>query len=49
MHNGDGIVRITTMSCDRQKGKAEEEVDEEDIEERFGGYWKEGRNKVSTT
>lgn len=48
-HNGDGIVRITTMSCDRQKGKAEEEVEGKDIGERFGSYWKEERNKVSTT
>lgn len=35
-HNGhDAIVRSTTMSCDRQKGKAEEQVDERDIEEKL--------------
>lgn len=32
-HNA--IVRSMTMSCDRQKVKAEEEVDEKNIEERL--------------
>lgn len=34
-HNGDATARSTTMSCDRQKGKAKEQVDERDIGERL--------------